>query len=37
MNSEKKHQLALTLVPKVSDVAAKKLIADCGGAEAVFK
>jgi len=37
MNSEKIHQIALTLVPKVGDVAAKKLIAYCGGAEAVFK
>ena len=37
MNSDKIHQIALTLVPKVGDVAAKKLIAYCGGAEAVFK
>lgn len=37
MNSEKIYQIALTLVPKVGDVAAKKLIAYCGGAEAVFK
>lgn len=37
MNSEKIYQIALTLVPKVGDVAAKKLIAYCGSAEAVFK
>ena len=37
MNSDKIYQIALTLVPKVGDVAAKKLIAYCGGAEAVFK
>jgi len=37
MNSEKIYQIALTLVPKVGDVAAKKLIAYCGGAEPVFK
>jgi len=37
MSSEKIYQIALTLVPKVGDVAAKKLIAYCGGAEAVFK
>ena len=36
MNSEKIYQIALTLVPKVGDVAAKKLIAYCGSAEAVF-
>ena len=37
MNSEKIYQIALTLAPKVGDVAAKKLIAYCGSAEAVFK
>ena len=37
MNSEKIYQIALTLVPKVGDVAAKKLIAYCGSAEIVFK
>jgi len=37
MSSEKIYQIALTLVPKVGDVAAKKLIAYCGSAEAVFK
>ena len=31
------YQIALTLLPKVGDVSAKKLIAYCGGAEAVFK
>ena len=37
MNSEKIYQIALTLVHKVGDIAAKKLIAYCGSAEAVFK
>lgn len=37
MNSEKIYQIALTLVPKVGDIAAKKLIAYCGSAEAIFK
>lgn len=31
------HNIALTLVPGVGDVAAKKLIAYCGSAEEVFK
>lgn len=34
---DKIYQIALTLVPKVGDVAAKKLIAYCGSAEHVFK
>ena len=37
MNSDKFHQIALTLVPNVGDVAAKKLLAYCGSAENVFK
>lgn len=37
MNKERIYQIALTLVPKVGDVIAKKLIAYCGSAEAVFK
>ena len=37
MNTDKFYQIALTLVPKVGDVAAKKLIAYCGSAENVFK
>tara|TARA_B110001469_G_C9602785_1_gene299541 strand:+ start:219 stop:1322 length:1104 start_codon:yes stop_codon:yes gene_type:complete len=37
MNLAKMYQIALTLLPKVGDVSAKKLIAYCGGAEAVFK
>ncbi len=32
-----KYQIALTLVPGVGAIAAKKLIAYCGGAEAVFQ
>lgn len=32
-----KYKIALTLIPKVGHIAAKKLIAYCGGAEAVFK
>ena len=37
MNLAKMYQIALTLLPRVGDVSAKKLIAYCGGAEAVFK
>ena len=37
MNSDKFYQIALTLVSKVGDVAAKKLLACCGSAENVFK
>jgi len=37
MNQETLYQIALTQVPKVGDVIAKKLIAYCGSAEAVFK
>jgi len=32
-----KYQIALTLIPGIGNRAAKKLIAYCGGAEAVFK
>lgn len=31
------YQLALTLIPSIGDVLAKKLVAYCGGVEAVFK
>lgn len=31
------HQIALTLIPGVGDVNARRLVAYCGGAEAVFK
>lgn len=37
MNSDKFYQIALTLVPKVGDVAAKKLLAYCGSVENIFK
>jgi len=37
MNNQLLYGIALTLVPGVGDVNAKKLIAYCGGAEAVFK
>ena len=37
MNNQLLYEVALTLVPGVGDVNAKKLIAYCGGAEAVFK
>ena len=37
MNTKLQHQIALTLIPKVGDIQAKKLIAYCGGVEAVFK
>lgn len=36
MNEQLKYQIALTLVPGVGDVLGKKLVAYCGGAEAVF-
>jgi DNA processing protein len=32
-----KYQIALTMIPKVGGITAKKLIAYCGGVEAVFK
>ena len=31
-----KYQIALTMVPKVGGITAKKLIAYCGGVEGVF-
>lgn len=37
MSDQLLYQIALTLVPGVGDVNGKKLIAYCGGAEAVFK
>lgn len=37
MSSDRLYQIALTLVPMVGDLTAKKLIAYCGSAEAVFK
>ncbi len=37
MNQELKYQLAICLFPGVGPITAKKLIAYCGGAEAVFK
>ncbi len=37
MNTKLQHQIALTLIPKVGDIQAKKLIAYCGGVEAIFK
>lgn len=36
MNRQKIYEIALTLVPGVGDVNGKKLVAYCGGAEAVF-
>ncbi len=36
MNYELLYELALTLVPGIGDVNGKKLVAYCGGAEAVF-
>lgn len=36
MNDNMLYEIAMTLVPGVGDVNAKKLIAYCGGAEAVF-
>ncbi len=37
MNNELRYQLAICLIPNVGPITAKKLIAYCGGAEAVFK
>ncbi len=37
MSDQLLYQIALTLIPGVGDVNGKKLIAYCGGAEAVFK
>lgn len=37
MNHELLYEVALTLIPGIGDVNAKKLIAYCGGAEAVFE
>lgn len=37
MNYELLYEVALTLIPGIGDVNAKKLIAYCGGAEAVFE
>jgi len=36
-DSDLKYQLALSMIPGIGDISAKKLIAYCGGAEAVFK
>jgi len=36
MTNQKLYEIALTLVPGIGDVNGKKLIAYCGGAEAVF-
>ena len=36
MTSQKLYEIALTLVPGIGDVNGKKLVAYCGGAEAVF-
>lgn len=32
-----KYKIALTLIPNIGDILAKRLVAYCGGAEAVFK
>lgn len=38
MNEEElKYQIALTLIPGIGSIAAKKLVAYCGGAKAVFE
>ena len=37
MNEQKLYEIALTLVPGVGDVNGKRLVAYCGGAEAVFR
>ena len=37
MNESLKYKIALTLIPDIGDVLAKRLVAYCGSAEAVFK
>ena len=37
MHNELLYEIALTLIPGIGDVNGKKLIAYCGGAEAVFR
>ena len=37
MNPNLLYEIALTLIPGIGDVNAKKLVAYCGGAEAVFQ
>lgn len=36
MTNRKLYEIALTLIPGLGDVNGKKLVAYCGGAEAVF-
>jgi DNA processing protein len=36
MNSDLKYKIALALVPNIGDILAKRLVAYCGGVEAVF-
>jgi DNA processing protein len=36
MNSDLKYKIALTLIPNIGDILAKRLVAYCGGVEAVF-
>jgi len=37
MNNDLKYQIALTLIPGIGGITAKKLISYCGGAEAIFR
>lgn len=37
MNETLKYRIALTLIPNIGDILAKKLVAYCGGVEAVFR
>ena len=37
MNEELKYKIAITLIPGIGDVLGKKLVAYCGGVEAVFR
>lgn len=37
MNETLKYRIALTLIPNIGDILAKKLVAYCGSVEAVFK
>lgn len=37
MNDSLRYQIALTLIPNVGDILAKRLVAYCGGVEAIFE
>ena len=37
MNPSLKYKIALTLIPNIGDILAKRLVAYCGSVEAVFE